>query len=61
MVILLATFSTNAQRYVEREITIPWARALRGGLDAPLLYADFLGKHPLVVITQGFRVPEIRF
>jgi dienelactone hydrolase len=41
-----------AQRYVEREITIPWVHAGRG-LDALLVYVDLPGKHPLAVITHG--------
>jgi dienelactone hydrolase len=51
--LLTAVFSANAQRYVEREIKIPWVRASPGGLAALLVYADLPGKHPLVVMTHG--------
>ncbi len=55
----MMVFSADAQRYVEREITIPWGRAFPSGLDALLVYADLPGKHPLVVITHGSsRKPE---
>ena len=49
---LTAILSANAQRYVEREVTIPWVLA-PGGLHALLVYADLPGKHPLAVITHG--------
>lgn len=56
---LVAVFNANAQRYVEREIKIPWGHAFPGGLDALLVYADLPGKHPLVVMTHGSsRKPE---
>lgn len=56
---LLAASCAQAQRYVEREITIPWILAGSSGLDALLVYADLPGKHPLVVITHGSsRKPE---
>jgi dienelactone hydrolase len=47
-----AALSTSAQRYVEREVTIPWVSAAPG-LDALLVYYDVPGKHPLAVITHG--------
>ena len=48
----------HAQRYVEREVMIPWVLA-GSGLDAMLVYAELPGKHPLVVITHGTsRKPE---
>jgi dienelactone hydrolase len=51
----------HAQRYVEREVLIPWAMAIPNGLDAMLVYADLPGKHPLVVLTHGTsRKPEER-
>jgi dienelactone hydrolase len=54
LTILLATsLNANAQRYIEREIRIPWALAGPAGLDALLVYADLPGKHPLVVLTHG--------
>jgi dienelactone hydrolase len=59
LVLLTAVFSAKAQRYVEREVTIPWVLASPGGLDALLVYADLPGKHPLAVITHGSsRKPE---
>jgi dienelactone hydrolase len=45
--------SARAQRYVERQIRIPWAAAGSQGLDALLVYVDLPGKHPLVVLTHG--------
>jgi dienelactone hydrolase len=49
----------EAQRYTEREITIPWTQAAPNGLDALLLYADLPGQHPLALITHGSaRKPE---
>lgn len=57
----LLVASAYAQRYVEREILIPWPRAFPNGLDAMLVYADLPGKHPLVVMTHGTsRKPEER-
>ncbi len=51
---ILLTLATcaQAQRYVEREVMIPWVMA-GSGLDAVLVYAELPGKHPLVVITHG--------
>jgi hypothetical protein len=43
----------HAQRYVERELMIPWGMAFPNGLHAMLVYADLPGKHPLVVMTHG--------
>jgi hypothetical protein len=51
-ILLFAVMRANAQRYVEREVTIPWAQAGHG-LDALMVYVDLPGKHPLVVITHG--------
>ncbi len=51
--LLAAASSASAQRYVEREVSIPWVEASPNGLDALLVYADLPGKHPLVVITHG--------
>jgi dienelactone hydrolase len=49
----------GAQRYVEREIRIPWVLTGPYGLDALLVYADLPGKHPLAVLTHGSsRKPE---
>lgn len=52
---MLANAASNAmaQRYVEREVRIPFASAGRDGLDALLVYVDLPGKHPLVVLTHG--------
>jgi dienelactone hydrolase len=50
---LLAGVSASAQRYIEREIRIPWVLAGPDGLDALLVYVDLPGKHPLVVLTHG--------
>jgi hypothetical protein len=41
------------QTCVEREILIPWDKALPNGLDALLVYFKLLGRHPLVVLTHG--------
>jgi len=58
---LVLISSAHAQRYVEREIIIPWAMAVPNGLDALLVYADLPGKHPLVILTHGTsRKPEER-
>jgi dienelactone hydrolase len=51
--VVLALPALYAQRYVEREVMIPWAKALPLGLDALLVYVDLPGKHPLVVLTHG--------
>jgi dienelactone hydrolase len=51
--LLAAALNGAAQRYVEREIRIPWVSAEPGGLDALLVYADLPGKHPLAVLTHG--------
>ncbi len=49
-----------AQRYIQREILIPWIQAEPGGLDTLLVYVDLPGKHPLVVMTHGSaRKPEL--
>jgi dienelactone hydrolase len=53
LAMLMAAVALGAQSYVEREIEIPWAKAVPRGLDALLVYADLPGKHPLVVITHG--------
>lgn len=37
----------------EVETRIPWTEASPNGLSALLVYADLLGKHPLVVMTHG--------
>jgi dienelactone hydrolase len=51
--------SAHAQGYIEREITIPWAAAFPGGLDALVVCANTPGQHPLVVLTHGSsRKPE---
>jgi dienelactone hydrolase len=50
---LLTTSQAFAQRYVERQIRIPWTSAGPAGLDALLVYVDLPGKHPLVVLTHG--------
>lgn len=49
----LAASMAPAQRYVEREIRIPWTMAGPAGLDALLVYVDLPGKHPLAVLTHG--------
>ncbi len=51
--LLAAASGAKAQRYVEREVSIPWTLAMPRGLDALLVYADLPGKHPLVVMTHG--------
>jgi dienelactone hydrolase len=51
--LLTAISGASAQRYVEREIRIPWALAGPAGLDGLLVYVDLPGKHPLVVMTHG--------
>ncbi|HXW18155.1 MAG TPA: CocE/NonD family hydrolase [Candidatus Acidoferrales bacterium] len=53
LVLLIAVPSANAQDIHEREVRIPWIAAGSNGLDALMVYADLLGKHPLVVITHG--------
>jgi dienelactone hydrolase len=59
MVLLALVSCAQAQRYIEREVTIPWVLAGPRGLDALLVYAELPGKHPLVVITHGSsRKPE---
>ncbi len=59
LILLTAAFRADAQRYVEREVMIPWVLAAPGGLDALLVYADLPGKHSLVVLTHGSsRKPE---
>jgi dienelactone hydrolase len=58
-ILLTLASCAHAQRYVEREIMIPWLLAGPGGLDGLLVYAELPGKHPLVVITHGSsRKPE---
>ena len=52
LLLLAASSSLHAQRYVEREIVIPWVEA-GSGLDALLVYVDLPGKHPLALITHG--------
>jgi dienelactone hydrolase len=52
-ILLTAAVNGHAQRYVEREIRIPWVLAGINGLDALLVYADLPGKHPLVLLTHG--------
>lgn len=49
----MTVLSAQAQRYIEREIRIPWVLAGANGLDGLLVYADLPGKHPLVVLTHG--------
>jgi len=49
----LAVSLAHAQRYVERQVRIPWAQAGSAGLDGLLVYVDLPGKHPLVVLTHG--------
>jgi len=57
--LILCAPALYAQKYVEREIMIPWAKALPYGLDALLVYVDLPGKHPLAVLTHGSsRKPE---
>jgi dienelactone hydrolase len=51
--LIIAAPAAEAQRYVEHEVMIPWAKALPYGLDALLVYVDVPGKHPLVVLTHG--------
>jgi dienelactone hydrolase len=53
LLLLTAACGASAQRYVEREVSVPWILAGPGGLDALLVYADLPGKHPLVVMTHG--------
>jgi dienelactone hydrolase len=43
----------RAQACVERELFVPWDKALPNGLDAVLVYYDLPGKHPLAVLTHG--------
>lgn len=53
LVLSIAASSAPAQRYVERQIRIPWTSVGPAGLDALLVYVDLPGKHPLVVLTHG--------
>ncbi len=52
LILFAVSSSLHAQRYVEREIVIPWVEA-DPGLDALLVYVDLPGKHPLALITHG--------
>ena len=52
-ILLTGALNGHAQRYVEREVTIPWVKAGINGLDALLVYADLPGKHPLALLTHG--------
>ena len=52
-ILLSAALNTHAQRYVEREVRIPWVLAGVNGLDALQVYADLPGKHPLLLLTHG--------
>jgi hypothetical protein len=51
--LIVAAPALHAQHYVEREVMIPWTKALPNGLHALLVYVDLPGKHPLVVLTHG--------
>jgi dienelactone hydrolase len=53
LALLAAAPSGHAQRYVEREVRIPWVQAGVNGLDALLVYVDLPGKHPLALLTHG--------
>jgi dienelactone hydrolase len=53
LILLTAVTSGHAQRYIEREVRIPWVQAGVNGLDALLVYADLPGKHPLALLTHG--------
>lgn len=52
-ILLTSILSGHGQRYIEREVRIPWVMAGINGLDALLVYADFPGKHPLALLTHG--------
>jgi dienelactone hydrolase len=44
--------------YIRKGMFIPAPHSLPNGLDAIEVYADFPGKHPLVVLTHGTSIKE---